>query len=320
MISKVFDGHSFYHACRYVCKKPGAEVLATEGVRNYDHKLMAADFVDQASTRPSKKQACFHSVLSFHPNEKPDDATVTAIAQQYLKEIGITNTQVAITKHTDKAHLHVHIIANMVNNDGKSISDKWIGLRGKRAAQKLTMEYRLIQAEKKDLALTHPEALSQSEANRYKIYMAITAALPYCKNLQDLESRLKKEHGIEVQYKYKGQSQDSQGVSFKIGEYCFKGSKVDRQYSLGNLEKILSQQQRQVVAPRLYPGKEYRLAPISNKSHNTTLADISGMIIKELTTAAIQILNDLMKPDYIPDRVPYELFRKPKKRYYKKQS
>jgi hypothetical protein len=246
MISKVFPGHHFYHAVRYVCKeekKP--EILATEGVRAHDYRLMAQDFINQHELRPSKKQACFHSVLSFHPTEKPDNATLVEIAKKYLEGIGITNTQYAIVKHTEKAHLHVHVIANMVNNDGKSIRDNWIALKGKRLAQKLTDEYKLIPALRKDLTLTNLEALSESEANKYKVYIAISESLPLCTTMEELEWRLQK-RGIETQYKYKGQTSEKQGVSFRIGTDCFKGSKIDRQFSLGNLQKSLGLKQHLV--------------------------------------------------------------------------
>lgn len=237
MISKVFPGHHFYHAVRYVCqqqKKP--EILITEGVRAHDYRLMAQDFISQAELRPTKKQACFHSVLSFHPTEKPDNDTLVEIAKKYLEGIGITNTQYAIVKHTEKAHLHLHVIANMVNNDGNTIRDNWIALKGKKLAQKLTDEYKLIPALRKDLKLTHLEALSESEANKYKVYMAISENLPHCRTMEELEKRLHK-LGIEMQYKYKGQTTEKQGISFRIGSYCFKGSKVDRRFSLGNLQK-----------------------------------------------------------------------------------
>lgn len=245
MISKVFPGHHFYHAVRYVCKeekKP--EILITEGVRSHDYKLMAQDFINQHELRPTKKQACFHSVLSFHPEENPGNDTLVEIAKKYLEGIGITNTQYAIVKHTDKAHLHLHVIANMVNNDGKSIRDNWIALKGKKVAQQLTQEYKLIQALRKDLTLTNLEALSESEANKYKVYIAISENLPLSQTMEELEKRLQK-LGIEMQYKYKGQTSEKQGVSFKIGNDCFKGSKVDRQFSLGNLQKSLGLKQHQ---------------------------------------------------------------------------
>jgi len=247
MISKVFPGHHFYHAVRYVCREEiDPEILATEGVRAHDWRLMAQDFINQHELRPTKKQACFHCVLSFHPTEKPDNSTLVEIAKKYLEGIGIINTQYAIVKHTEKAHLHLHLIANMVNNDGQSIRDNWIALRGKRLAQQLTDEFKLIPALRKDLTLTNLEALSESEANKYKVYIAITENLPHCRTMEELERQLQK-LGIEMRYKYKGQTSEKQGISFKIGNDCFKGSKVDRRFSLGNLQKSLGLKQHQAV-------------------------------------------------------------------------
>src|SRR5258708_6177174 len=236
MVSNVFPGHSFYHAGRYVSKKPGAEVLDYLDVRGYDYKLMAEDFIAQSEHRPSKQKACFHAALSFYPGEKPSDETMIQIAREYLEELGIVNTQYAIVKHTDRAHLHLHILANMVDNDGKPIKDGWIGLRGKKVAQRLTRKYDLIPAEGKHLDKTHLEALSQSEVNRYKIYQAIIDSLPHCQSLPDLEKRLIAQ-GIHTQYKYKGQTQELQGISFRIGKDRFKGSQIDRKFSLGISQK-----------------------------------------------------------------------------------
>jgi hypothetical protein len=121
MVSNVFPGHSFYHAGRYISKKPGAELLDYLGVRGYDYKLMAEDFIARSNLRPSKQKACFHAALSFYPGKKPTDETMTQIVREYLKGLSIVNTQYVIIKHTDKAHLHLHILANMVDNDGKPI-------------------------------------------------------------------------------------------------------------------------------------------------------------------------------------------------------
>ncbi len=254
MISKPVPAHSFYHTCRYICQKTGAEVLIAEGVRGHDYKLMAEDFLNQQQMRPTKEKACFHSILSFYPGEKPSDEMMKEIARKYLEKLGIVNTQVAVSKHTDKAHLHLHIVANMVNNEGKAITDSWIGLRGKKIAQQLTQEYKLVPALKKDLKLTHLEALSQSEANKYKIFQAIAGHLPHCRTMEELEKRLLKQ-GIETQYKYKGQTQEKQGISFRMGNVSFKGSQVDRKYSLGGLQKALELQQKQQQHERPRPAQ-----------------------------------------------------------------
>jgi hypothetical protein len=300
-----------------MCNKQGAEVLATEGVRGYNYKLMAADFIDQAAQRPTKKQACFHVVLSFHPHEKPDDARIVAIAKEYLEEIGIINTQLAITKHTDKAHLHVHLIANMVNNEAQSIKDNHIGLRGKKAAQKLTLKHGLIVAEKKNLALTHLEALDQSEANRYKIYTAILETLPQCRNLEELETRLKA-YGIEVLYKNKGQTQERQGISFQLGKDVFKGSKVDRNFSLGNLEKSLAQNQQQEFTQTSITIQHQQSEHKISEGHNFTgqPADDFG---SQVLHSATGILAALLKPEYVPQDVSPELLREARKKKKRKR-
>jgi len=297
MVSKVLTGHSFYGSVRYVHQDESrAVILASEGVRDHDYKLMIQDFELQHQLRPSKKQACFHSILSFYPGENPGDKTMAEIAKKYLAEIGINNTQYVITKHTDKAHLHMHIIANMVDNNGNSIKDNWIGYRGKQAAQQLTQEYKLIPAVKKDLALTNLKALNATEANRYKIYAAITELLPACQNMEELQARLFK-LGIEIQYKLKSGTAEKQGVSFKMGQDRFKGSKVDRKFSLGNLERTLAMQQRQLPAQRQENQKTWLNENLHHRQ--TGLSGIKSADQQDLkhNQPGKSLLEVLMKPE-----------------------
>ncbi len=160
MISKVIIGKTFYGACRYVCSDhKRAVVLDTEGVRDFDYKLMAADFEMQHAFRPSLSKAVFHGILSFYPGEKVEDDTMVEIAKKYLQEMNIIDTQFAIVKHTDKNHAHLHIIANLVNNNGRTIKDNWIGLKGKKIAQSLTKKYGLKETVSKNISSTNLEAL-----------------------------------------------------------------------------------------------------------------------------------------------------------------
>jgi len=254
MISKVIIGKTFYGACRYVCRDQNrAVVLEAEGLRDYDYKLMAKDFEMQQAMRPSLTKAVFHGIISFYPGEKIEDKMMAAIAKKYLQEMKIINTQFAIVKHLDKNHSHLHIIANLVNNNGETIKDNWIGLRGKKVAQKLTVEYGLKEAISKDLALTNLEALNEREANKYFIYQSILEKLPGCGNLDDLKEKLAREN-IETLYKYKGQPNELQGIGFKMGVYKYKGSEIDRKFSIRNLEKVIQQQR---IKNLLYPRVEF---------------------------------------------------------------
>lgn len=241
MISKVITGKSFYGCCRYVCTdEQRATILEANGVRDYNYRYMGHDFEMNRQQLPGKEKAVFHGILSFYPGEQLPDESLAQIAREYLEKLNIRDTQYVITKHTDKNHLHLHIIANLVNNQGEAISDSWIGLRGKKAAQTLTLQYQLTPAGEKKMALTNVQALSNEEATRYEIFQAIEAALPRCNALADLEALLLK-RGIDLQYKYRGNTQEIQGISFKKGEYAFKGSSIDRKFSISGLQKIIQQ-------------------------------------------------------------------------------
>jgi len=246
MISKIVIGKTFYGACKYVCAdQKRAVVLEAEEVRDYDYKLMAKDFELQQAMRPSLSKAVLHGIISFYPGEKMEDKIMAQIAKEYLQEMKITDTQFVIVKHIDKNHQHLHLIANLVNNNGETIKDNWIGLRGKKVAQKLTLKYGLKEAVSKNLSLINLEALHEKEANKYVIYQAILESLPGCRNLDDLKERLMKKK-IETLYKYKGQTNELQGISFKIGNFKYKGSEIDRKFSVLNLQKeILKQRMSQ---------------------------------------------------------------------------
>lgn len=298
MISKVITpGKSFNGLCKYLCKdRTRSLVLETEGVRAYDYKLMALDFEAQRRLNPNLKSSVLHIILSYYPGEKISDDMMIKIAKEYLEKLEIKNTQAAIVKHSDRDHPHTHLIINRVDNNGKTIKDNWIGLRGKKTAQQLTIKYELIQAQKKTLELTHLERLNDYEAARYQIYRAICDALPKCKNLDELKSRLNSRK-IEMIYKYKGQTDQLQGVSFKQGNFKFKGSAIDRQFSLKNLEKTMGQSREQKQTARATEN----LKPQMERQHS-----------KEQS-----LLEELMKPQQMQPSLPYELLQKKRK---KKQS
>jgi hypothetical protein len=312
MISKVITGKSFRGCCRYVCHDQSRSiVLETAGVRGYDYRLMAEDFKAQQALRPGKEKAVFHGILSFYPGEILDDAKMVEIAKAYLEKCGIRDTQYVITKHTDKKHSHLHIIANLVNNKGKSISDSWLGARARKISQELTIQYELKQALSKDLKLTNLEALSEYETVKYKIYHRILDTLPQCCNLDQLAEQLQKQ-SIDILYKYKGKSQEIQGISFRMGEYSYKGSQVDRHFSFGNLNKILSQQAEQSQNLQ----HEQNISGVSKKltqSRSLKLPGHATQLNRDINNA----MRLLLKPENVNDETPYELTQKAKRKRYR---
>jgi len=251
MVSKVLPaGGSAYHTCRYVYQDLNrARLIFSQGVREHDYRLMAEDFEHQHQLHPQVEKAVFHSVLSFPPGENPDDRLMVELGRKYMARLGLEDTQYVIVRHTDKPHAHMHIIANRIDNNGQSIEDSWIGLRSKKIAQDLTREYKLMPAMTKNLQQTHRENLNESEEHRYRVYEAVVRSLPGCQNLEDLESKLLQE-GIDVQYRIKADTGERQGISFRLGKECFKGSQVDREFSLKRLQHTLTLQQQKQLQER----------------------------------------------------------------------
>ncbi len=230
--------------------------------------------------------------------------------------MGINNTQFAITKHTDRRHMHLHVVANMVNNNGKALSDSFLGLRGKKIAQQLTKEYSLVQALGKNLELTNHEALRTSEANKYKIYKAIMEALPHCKTMQDLEKKLQLQ-GIGTQYKYRRQTLEKQGVSFKIGEDCFKGSKVDRQFSLSNLEKTIVINQR--LSMEAKQKTSLLLRRNSNQDSSFSSQNPTTSVTNNISESIEKAARVLLKPEQNFQQIPAALLKENKQKKKKRR-
>ena len=246
MIGKVvLTGKTFGETCEYLEREESlSEVLAVEGVRGHDPKLMAEDFEWQHQLMPEKEKPVFHSVLSLPPGERPDDKLLVQLSKEYLVLIGMEKTQYAFIKHLDREHLHVHVIANRVNNDGEPIGKGLIIERSIKAAKDLTEKYGLQQHRGKRLDRTHLDALHEPDAKRYAIYGTIREVLPECRNLGELEERLR-ERNIEVRYRHDPGTNERQGISFRLENRSFKGSRVDADFSLKRLEHTLEERQVQ---------------------------------------------------------------------------
>ena len=243
MLNKLNIGKKFSKTCRYVCgDSTRAIVLDAEGVRAYNWKFMSEDFERQHALRPSLNKAVFHGILSFYPGESIEDRKMVAIAREYLEKTGISDTQYSITRHIDTSHSHLHIIANLVNNKRESIKVNWIGFRAAKVCRELNRKYGLKEATSKNLSITHFDRLPKKDLNRYVIYQGVLEMLPQSKSMDDLKENLAKIN-IEILYRYEEQTNKVQGIIFKLGDYKYKGSRVDKMFSARNLERLIYSQQ-----------------------------------------------------------------------------
>ena len=243
MIGKIIAGTSFAGTVGYVIKKQ-SRILSAEGVTPPDVREMVQDFKDQTLLNPRIKNAVGHISLSFSPKDgvQMTDALMLDIAQEYMRRMGITDTQYLLVRHLDQLHPHCHLVYNRVGNNGQTISDKNIKIRNAKVCHALTEKYGLHLAPDKESV--RRERLREPDKTKYEIYDAIKMSLPNCGNWNDLELRLKK-HGIAMRYKYCGSTNQKQGVLFCKNGFEFSGSKIDRQFSYSKLNRHFAQAQQQ---------------------------------------------------------------------------
>ncbi len=125
MIAKNIKGQSFAGCINYVIKED-AEVLKAEGVMAMSRGDMIASFEFQRSSRSEIKSPVGHIPLAFAPEDKwrlTNDFMVK-LAEEYMQNMGIRDTQYIIVRHNDTDHSHCHIVYNRIDNNRKLISDK----------------------------------------------------------------------------------------------------------------------------------------------------------------------------------------------------
>lgn len=177
-----------------------------------------------------------HIALSYSVNDAPKltDEKMIQLAQEYMREMKITDTQYIIVRHQDREHPHVHIVFNRVGNDGKTISDRNDMYRNEQVCKKLKAKHGLYFAKGKELVKRH--RLKEPDKSKYEIYTAVRNEIGKSKSWRQLQERLA-EKGIGIRFKYKGRTDEVQGISFTKGAYTFKGSEIDRNFSFSKLDK-----------------------------------------------------------------------------------
>jgi hypothetical protein len=241
VISKIIIGSNkaFIPCCKYVCSnEQRAEILDSSFVRTTNFIEMAHDFQMLVSQRPSRTEGVlFHGILSFVPGESISDELAIKIANEYLMKLGFGESGWVITKHNDRKHSHLHILASLIDKNGKTINDSFIGLRGKKVAQALTLKYHLKPAIRKDLSKTNIDSLHKYDKRRYELYNIVNISLKQASSFKEFESFLF-QYGVQIQLKSKrGDNTVIQGISFRYKDFSYKGSSIDRNFSFRNISK-----------------------------------------------------------------------------------
>ncbi|ETD29663.1 relaxase/mobilization nuclease domain-containing protein [Prevotella nigrescens] len=245
MIAKIMKGSGFKGVINYILDpKKGTELIDSSGVRTDRVSHIIQSFIDQTDLNPRVDKVVGHISLSFSAQDSPrlSNEWMTKVAREYMEKMGIKDTQYIIGRHFDKEHPHVHIAFNRIDNNGKTISDRNDRFRSEKICKELTTKYGLYFASGKENVKEH--RLKEPDKTKYEIYQALKAEITRCRDWKTLLSHLKMQD-IDVRFKYKGNSQEVQGIIFEKNGYLFNGSKMDRSFSYSKIDFALQQNNRE---------------------------------------------------------------------------
>ena len=243
MIGKIKKGKSFGGCIRYVMGKDNAEIIDSDGVLLGNIREITDSFNYQRELNPKIKQPVGHIALSFKPEDKAllTDEFMAKIAREYMKLMGIKNTQFILVRHHNTDNPHCHLVYNRIGYDGKVISSQGDYKRNEIATKLLKDKYGLTYAEGK--GKTNVEKLHASERVKYEIFNAVKAALKHSKTWKEFNDYLLR-RGIRLEFVKRTREikkpEDIQGIRFTKDGQTFKASQISREFSFARLNALLS--------------------------------------------------------------------------------
>ena len=198
MIAKIVKGSNFKGVVSYILdKEKDAKILVCDGLFAENKETIAGSFEAQARMNPRVTKPVGHIALAFSKEDEHrlTDCAMAGIALEYLKKMGITDTQILIVRHFDKEHPHVHIAFNRIANDGRTISDRNERIRSTRICKELTRKYGLYFADGKEQVKRH--RLKEPDKTQYELYSILKSEVSRCGNWRQLMANLEKQ-GVDT--------------------------------------------------------------------------------------------------------------------------
>lgn len=269
MIGKTSIGASFGGCVRYQFEghkhsqeQKQAEVLEAVGVRMSSASSMTADFNRGRLLNPDLGRAVWHTSVSFNPDDaaKLTNEKMLAVAQDYVRGMGLDQTQYVIIRHHDQPHPHFHLIANRVNNQGQTISDSHNYARSQALLKELSIRHELTPVGQRRAHQQRPDQLQGADRSRHQIRQTLEQVLTTCSTGPAFAERVQAQ-GITYQVR-QNEAGKAVGVSFAKDGHTFKGSDIARHYSYAGIIKQLETNHQQQQALQAQKQAAQAIKPI----------------------------------------------------------
>lgn len=192
MIPKIKSGKSFGGLVGYNEKKVAVGMAELIGIENIPSPNAIKETLEQvASFNPLCLKSTFHVSLSFPPNERTlDNATLQAIANEFMHGMGYQDTPYAIYRHYDTDNQHIHIVSTRIDWHGKRVSDFQERRKAGKLATEIERKYGLVEVErnKKSKKETQARRIKPGPADKANVRQHIINAIATCLEMKDITS------------------------------------------------------------------------------------------------------------------------------------
>ena len=319
MIGKVMIGRSFRGCINYCMENKKLEPSENISLTNRaevllfnqcfgNTKELIQQFNETRQLNEKLSRPVLHITLSLAPGERVEKSKLISMVHDCAKEFGFENNQFIAITHNDTAHQHLHIVANRIGFERKTVSDSNSYKTMAAYCRKMEIKYDLqkVLSPKKFLP-KELRKMPRIDSRKEAIKKDIQDALLISKTYADFEKQM---------HQKKYQIIKARGIAFidKKGVYV-KGSEVG--YSLATIDKIL---QRSPAHKQIIISMQKEKDSIYNKHLQQRSLNKEQKISDEMKKDLYKVVDILLKPEEINNYIPHQLLEKKRTKKKKKLS
>jgi hypothetical protein len=209
-------------------------------------KELIQQFNEVRYLNPKLSKPVLHASLSFAHSDQLSNQDKIDIGKQMAKDFGFENNQYVVIEHADRQHQHLHVVANRVGYDAKTVSDSNNYKRIANFCRSIEKKHQLQQVLSPRRFLSKEERmLPRQDIRKEALKEAIAKFLKQSTTMKEFQNKITAK-GYEIEL--------GRGIAFTDAQAVrLKGSQVG--YPLLKIEKQLAQnkqmQQEELQKPSL---------------------------------------------------------------------
>jgi hypothetical protein len=246
MIGKISTGKSFRGCLNYLYEGRLQQSRALQEIELHkkqaqvvcynqcfgNKKELIQQFNEVRQLNPKLSKPVLHASLSFAHSDGLTGQDKMDIGHQMAKDFGFENNQYVVIEHGDRKHQHLHVVANRVGYDAKTVSDSNSYHRMATFCRNIEKKHQLQQvlSPRKFLPREQRE-IPRQDIRKEKLKGLIAGILKQAVTLKEFQNKFTRQgYAVEL----------GRGIAFTDAQAVrFKGSQVG--YPLLKIEKHLAQ-------------------------------------------------------------------------------